>query len=249
MQIFNINLENINQIVLPKLVATIGQFDGLHIGHMHLINQCLNIKNKHNLKSAVITFNPRVDVIIKNDSKKNYLLDQESIIDKLTQLNIDYLLFINFSKEISTISHEDFFKKLLLPLNIQKLIVGFDFSYGYKGLGNATTISSDSANRIKPIIIEEQKINNEKIGTNQIKQYLLQGNILQANKLLGYNFFIKPICHNNYYSCENIHLLKDQKYFVLINGKEYLLEKIDNKLIILDNNYSYPNIKMIEFIK
>ena len=89
MQIFNINLENINQIVLPKIVATIGQFDGLHIGHMHLINQCLNIKNKHNLKSAVITFNPRVDVIIKNDSEENYLLDQESIIDKLNQLNID----------------------------------------------------------------------------------------------------------------------------------------------------------------
>lgn len=249
MQIFNINLNNVNSFKLPPLVATIGQFDGLHLGHMSLINKCLDIKKNKNFKSALITFSPRVDVIIKNDSITNYLLDYNSFVNKLVSYNIDYLIIIDFNKEVSNISHKDFITKLLLPLNIKELIVGFDFSYGYLGLGNPSTIYEDSNDLINPIIIEEQTINDIKIGTNQIKHYLSEGNIIQANKLLGYNFFINLNKTKSIITCDNINLLKNKSYSVIINNNNYIIEKVDNQFFIKESLFIDDNITTIEFIK
>ena len=248
MQLININLENINNIKLPNSVATIGQFDGLHIGHMSLINKCLEIKNKNNLKTVLITFNPRVDVIVKNDSNNNYLLDTSSFINKLKTLNIDYLLIIEFNKEIASITHKDFFNKLLAPLNIKELVIGFDFSYGYKGLGTPNSIFEDSNFSIKPIIIEEQTINNKKIGSIQIKELLKKGNIKEANNLLGYNFFLNLKKESDYYTSLNIDLLNNQEYIILYKDKKYKVQKTTNKLFIKDFIYD-PNINTIQFIQ
>lgn len=247
MQVIRISSSNNIMPKLPSLVATIGQFDGLHLGHMQLINKCLEIKKAKNLSSAVVTFYPRVATILKNDSHHNYLLSFDDFSSILNNLGIDYLITIEFSEVFSKLSHRDFIQKIIMPLNIQDVVVGFDFCYGYLGLGNISTISKDSNDLIKISVIDEYKINNQKVGTHQIKQLLKEGNIELTNKLLGYPFFLNMNLHNGELTCDNLSLLKEKEYLVSINNHEFLIT-IKNHKIIFNAELLNSNV-IVKFLK
>ena len=126
-----------------EIIATIGEFDGIHIAHQMLFKKTLELAKESNKKSAVITFDPHPDVILGKD--KHVLLsrtDKINIIDK----------------------------------------------YGYKGIGNCNTLESDSGDKISVVVIDEQIIGNNKIGSSLIKELLAKGFIKEANNLLGRYF-------------------------------------------------------------
>lgn len=225
-------------IINEKLVVTIGQFDGLHLGHMALINRLLGEK-KDNLKSCLITFNPHIDTVLFNQSPNNHLLTLENKIKKLNDLGIDYLLEINFTKEIAKIDHEQFYNKYLKNLKIEKLIVGFDFTYGYKGLGNTNTLKEIYQDNL--IVIPKMEINNQKVGSFEIKKYLLNSDFEKAAQLLGYQFYLTGDIEENKFSCVNINIIPKDKYIVSINNQEYILNTIDNSI-------NCPNQKNINII-
>ncbi len=245
METIYINLHNINTFKFPKLTATIGQFDGLHLGHMALIDKCFEDTN---YQKALITFNPRVDVVLKKDHLNNYLLSDELLKEKVAALGFAYLLIIDFNEEVMNLTHEEFISSLLLPLNIQHLIVGFDFTYGKKALGNIHTLVNDFKNDIKITVIDELKINNIKIGSIQIKHLLKEGNIQEANNFLGYPFYVKAELIENQLVSTNLNLLKDQYYEVLMDNKKYNLQKKDNYLIINDLDLLKKASYLITFI-
>ena len=224
--------------IQDELIVTIGQFDGLHLGHMELINTVLKEK-KDNLKTCLITFNPHIDSVLFNKSKNDVLLTLDNQINFLEKLGFDYLLIINFNKTISNISYQDFHKKYLQSLNIYKLVVGFDFSYGNKGLGNAKTL--ESLYHDKLIVVSKKEIDNLKIGSFQIKSLIKNYDFETANKLLGYDFFLTGDIKDSFFQCPNIEILPKNKYIVLINDKEYLLDTSNNSINSIDQN----NIKLI----
>lgn len=166
-----------------EIVATIGEFDGIHIAHQKLFKKTLELAKAKNKKSAVITFDPHPDVVL---GKNSYVLlsdiDKVNIISKY---EFDYLFIIEFDKDVLSMSHHDFVKKYLLTLNVTELVVGFDFKYGFKGIGNCDTISSDSNGKINVTVIDEQLVEQNKIGSSYIKKLLTNGSIKDANKLLG----------------------------------------------------------------
>lgn len=249
MKVIHINESNINDINLSPNVSTIGQFDGLHLGHIKLIKKCLEIKNEKNLKASLITFNPRVDVVIHQDDVNNYLIDQDLFQNKLKELDIDYLLIIDFNRNISKFTHEEFFEKILNKLNIQTLIVGFDFTYGHLGKGNIHTIFDDSLKSLNPVVIDALTIDDIKVGTKEIKQFLSNGDIINCNKFLGYNLILKMELIDKFLYAQNLHLIKDGKYLVKINDNLINVEINNNKLIV--ENYQFQDKKniIVEFIK
>ena len=184
-----IHLNNLTRITDP-LVVTIGQFDGIHKAHQSLINKTVLHAKNLNAKSAVITFIPHIDSIIRNSNPNDYIIDFESKKTLLNNLGINYLLVIDFDQEVSKITHEDFFFQYLNNLDIYEFIVGFDFTYGHRGIGNINTIQDDYKKIVKVTVISKQELIGEKIGSLEIKKALAQGNIAKANQLLGYNFFM-----------------------------------------------------------
>lgn len=169
-----------------EIVATIGEFDGIHIAHQMLFKKTLELSSKYNKKSAVITFDPHPDLVLgKNDY---LLLSASDKIDIISKYGFDYLFIIEFDDNILSMSHFDFVKKYLLKLNVVHLVVGFDFRYGYKGLGNCSTLNGDSEGKIDVVVVDEQMFNNNKIGSSYIKKLLSDGLVKEANQLLGRYF-------------------------------------------------------------
>lgn len=236
--------------IKDELIVTIGQFDGIHKAHQILINKAVLSAKEKSKKSAVITFNPHIDTVLKGKKTSDYIIDFDSKVEILNSLNVDYLLVIDFNKEVSKISHTNFFKTYINKLNIKEFVVGFDFSYGYLGIGKPCTIQSDYEKETIVTVVDKQESNDEKIGSLEIKKALNNGDIKTANILLGYQFFMnmkvtKKDSNRIYLESGNLNILKNQCYNVLINNCEYILTK-ENQTYIdnIDSSKLSNNLKV-----
>lgn len=195
MEIIRLNY-NHSFISNERIVATIGEFDGVHIAHQKLFKDTLKLANEKNSKSAVITFDPHPDVVLgKNQHTIMSMAEKNKVIESF---GFDYLFIIHFDDNILQMPHDVFVNKFLLKLNVTDLVVGFDFRYGYKGLGSCDTIKEDSLEKINVLVIEEQTLEGNKIGSSLIKTYLSKGLLKEVNYLLGRNFKLSGyIIHGN----------------------------------------------------
>lgn len=239
MEIIKINLNN---VVLPNdLVACIGVFDGIHRGHQELIDKVMEIGNKENKKTAIVTFDPHPDFILNKSFENVYItpLDQKiKLIDKM--YNIDYSIIVDFNDELASLSYLDFYNLFLK--NFSKIIVGYDFRFGYKGNGNSYILKELHHDNV--IIIDKiyDEYSHEKIGTKQIIDYLKQGNIEKANYLLGYKYTItgkvikgSQIGSKIGYPTANIEI--SDKYCYVKKGVYALNVKINNMNYLGIGNY------------
>jgi len=158
-------------------VTCIGAFDGLHLGHLELINQTKQISNNF----QVVTFN-EIPKIYFNNSLKPLLGNKRrhNIFKQLKPTNLIYLKF----DEINKLSSDDFIKMLSLNLKTKKIVVGKDFKFGKNRTGDINNIISFFGEK-NVILLKDYLIDNEKVSSTKIRNYLDSGNIEKANKLLG----------------------------------------------------------------
>lgn len=229
--------ETVDLALDKPLIVALGQFDGLHEAHLVLINKAVALANKNKVKSAVITFEPHPDIILKKQLNSTYLTPLDLKIKVLSSLGIDYLIVIDFTTKIALLEHDQFIKNYLIPLNVQEIVVGFDFRYGYRGRGNVNTIASDANNSIKVHVIDEIKYQNEKMGSSMVRKLLNAGQVEEASSILGRYYEVAGmVVHGNKLGQKigiptaNIALrddfadIKDGVYGVLveINSQKYL---------------------------
>ncbi len=128
--------------VEEKLVLTIGNFDGVHLGHLDLLSQTKTFAKKFNAKIAVMTFSPHPMMILGNTKERFLLTSLEKKRELLSQAGIDYLIEINFNRDLSTLSPLDFLKRhVLISQNLKALFLGFNFSFGAKKSGTHEVVS------------------------------------------------------------------------------------------------------------
>jgi len=176
---------------------TIGTFDGLHIAHQAIIKKTKEIAQINSGRSVIITFNPHPRKVIDgvNSPKMLTTLDEKiEMIEKL-DLSVDVLLVIPFTKDFSKLSSELFFKEILFnKIGFNNLIIGYDHFFGKNREGNVEFLKKMkekfpfNLSIIDKIIIDDNVVN-----STRIRNFLLNGEIVKANKLLGWNYFLKGI--------------------------------------------------------
>jgi riboflavin kinase / FMN adenylyltransferase len=189
------NLSKAN-LALPNLVITIGNFDGVHLGHQKIISEVKRIAKEKNLSSAILTFEPHPISFFKPDKSDNFRIS--SLAQKLQifqEIGVDYLVILPFNKKLSEISASDFTKEILVKsLNIKQLIIGHDFTFGKSRQGNFHFLEQQSKflgfglTEIKAIGNYEQSYS-----STLIRNFICDGKISEANKVLGRNFAISGI--------------------------------------------------------
>lgn len=174
-----------DRMQIKGLVATLGQFDGIHIGHMKLIEEVKRIAGEEGLKTGLITFDPHPDFVLKKRENLGYLLPLSEKIKELEQFGFDYMILIDFSIPMSEMLPEEFFDRYLK--DIETLVVGSDFRFGYRGRGNVELLDKISK---RTIAIEVVKHNEIKIGSNQVREFLINGEVDKINTLLNHYYSI-----------------------------------------------------------
>lgn len=170
------------------IVSAIGYFDGLHAGHMELVKEVLSVSKKKEYKSALMTFDHQPGYILGYLKEEKYLSSMLDRRDILENLGVDYLLIIDFSKEVARLSPDTFIEKYIINSHIKHVVCGFDFCFGYQDQGDAYDLQN--YNGIDVSIIDEVIYDNEKISSSRIRQCLDLGRIEYVKELLGRRYTI-----------------------------------------------------------
>lgn len=188
--------------LIPNAVATIGTFDGVHRGHVHVLKILLEETKKISGSSVVITFEPH---------PRNYLFPHEAQVPLLTSLHekerllsdmgIDHLIVLPFDKEFSEMSASDFLEKYLIEkIGIKKIIVGYDHRFGAEKKGDVKFLLENANQRYDVVEVEAKIIDDITISSTKIRnalqndfnqdiekylgrRYTLDGRVIQGNQM------------------------------------------------------------------
>ena len=173
-----------------SFVGTIGFFDGVHLGHRHLIKQVREVAKKDGLPSAVITFPVHPRKVLQADYQPALLCGYDEKIEHLATTGIDYCVSLPFTADLSKLSAEDFMQQILKnDIGLNTLIVGYDHRFGRNredGFAEYEKIGEDIG--MKVIKGEEYQHNGENVSSTKIRSILHEGDIEKANFLLSYNY-------------------------------------------------------------
>jgi len=177
-----------------KPVLTLGIFDGVHRGHRALLNSVTNKARSLGTDSVVMTFDPHPRIVLSgNGGSLRFLSSLDEKLGLIEEAGIDKLIVIPFFIELSKMEACDFVKKYLVDIiGVGHLIMGFDHHFGYRGYGDAATITEYAARY--SFGVERMKALKEKdevISSTLIRELITEGELEKANSLLGYPYLLK----------------------------------------------------------
>ncbi|EKT4518486.1 bifunctional riboflavin kinase/FAD synthetase [Flavobacterium psychrophilum] len=173
-----------------KTVATLGTFDGVHLGHQKIISRLLNnTQNKH-LESVVLTFSQHPRSVLQVESNIKLLNTNAEKIALLEKKGIDNLIIHPFDASFSELTGEDFVKNILVDqLNIKKIIIGYDHRFGKNRASDIhDLIYFGKKYHFDVEQISAKEIDEISISSTKIRKAIQDGNIKLANQYLGYNY-------------------------------------------------------------
>lgn len=169
--------------------ATIGNFDGVHLGHIDMLTAVKDQCKKRGLKFAVITFFPHPAQILR--AQRGFLItDYEQRRKLLESVGIDYLVEIPFTKQFSELSASSFIEQYIAQVDEFKfLALGYDFAFGANKEGDSNTIKKQlSSKNIAVESLGEYKEGESKISSTVIRELIRKGAVDQIEKFLGRPF-------------------------------------------------------------
>lgn len=175
---------------LDNAVVTMGAFDGVHLGHQQIFKDIVNTAIQHQSKSVVITFDPHPRKVLNPSVQIPLINTLEEKIELLAQTKIDYLIVIHFDKQFSELSSLDFITEILVnKIGCTQLVIGYDHHFGKNREGSFEYLKNNGhlfGFEVKEI--SAQKVNETKISSTAIRQYVIDGEIQKANQLLNYPY-------------------------------------------------------------
>ncbi|MCD4786460.1 MAG: bifunctional riboflavin kinase/FAD synthetase [Candidatus Eremiobacteraeota bacterium] len=189
-----IELNKIRRLEGPTSLA-LGFFDGIHLGHRRILEKARRIAKEKGYQSGIFTFYRHPVEVLQPGFCFHYLTTLEEREKIIESLGLDYFLILPFSKEVKSISPEDFIENLIIGrLNARAVVVGKDYKFGRDAGGNIEMLKEKLEPRgIEVHVMDEVLIKNEKIGSTIIRNDITSGLIDHANKGLGRWYSIEGI--------------------------------------------------------
>jgi riboflavin kinase / FMN adenylyltransferase len=192
MKIFR-GFEGVKKIINP--VVTTGSFDGVHIGHKTILNRLNKLAEKYDGESVLITFDPHPrKVLYPETAGKDLKLinSQEEKLDLLEKAGLDNVIIVEFTKEFSRVTSEQFVREYLHGiLNVKVVVAGFNHHFGFNKEGDYRQLWQwQEKYHFEAEEIPEQEVYHETVSSTRIRQAILEGYIQRANAYLDHYYII-----------------------------------------------------------
>lgn len=176
-------------------MLTIGNYDGVHLGHQTLLARVVSLAREQGIPSVVMTFEPHPVKVLHPDRKLTRIFDFEDQRDQLAKAGIDILVVEPFSREFSQVPAERYLNEWVFrPFSPKNLIVGYDFSFGSERKGSIEFLKTRGAELgINVEVIPPVKVDGELCSSTRIRQALEAGDVSLANALLGRKFYVRGL--------------------------------------------------------
>ncbi len=194
MKVFN----NLDQIGAPftRAVITIGNFDGVHIGHQALFHEVIEKAEAIGGTSVAMTFEPHPLRVLKQNNHPPLITLYEQKSELIGRTGIDALICVPFTLEFAALTARQFVRDLLVnKIGVKAIVVGEDYSFGKNREGNIDLLKTYAAEYGFEVIvaawIKSARALADRISSTKIRQLVMDGKMEQAEKMLGRNYQIR----------------------------------------------------------
>ena len=170
----------------PEVVATIGVFDGVHLGHQALIHRVITQASRVGVESACVTFTPHPEDVLRPQMEIAHLATLDDRLSLLKSLGVSEVVVFEFTPVLSQLSPEEFIDLLLARFRLRQLWIGSDFALGRNRSGGPERLAEIgrekgfTIHQFPPVMIEGQAVS-----SSRIRQALAGGHVEEAGRLLG----------------------------------------------------------------
>ncbi|MFV8380378.1 bifunctional riboflavin kinase/FAD synthetase [Corynebacterium hindlerae] len=173
--------------VATRSVVTIGVFDGVHRGHQSLITEATARARELNLPSVLMTFDPHPAAVIRPDKMPPMLGTMEERAVMVSDLGIDAMLALPFTRDLAQLTPEEFFTSVLVDtLKAAVVIVGANFTFGQRAAGNTDTLQElGEKYGVEVVVMPLLTDSGVRCSSSTVRRFLSEGNVAAAAKVLG----------------------------------------------------------------
>ncbi len=178
--------------IIESCVVTLGNFDGVHLGHRELFRAILSSSRRLGCPAVVCTFNPHPLKFLAPDKAPPLLNTLEEKRRLIAASHVDYLLEIPFTRDFAVMSPEVFIEEILIgKLHVKELVVGYDYAFGKARRGNAEFLAAYGRKAGFAVnVLQPVSVAGEPYSSTRIRNLIMAGDVAEAKTLLGrhYNF-------------------------------------------------------------
>ena len=182
MQVFR----HINQKYSPSFL-TIGNYDGIHLGHQAILKKLISESKSNNILSSVMTFEPHPREFFSPKHAPKRIISLREKLEYFDELKIDQVFIVNFNDEFSRKSYLDFIEILKKNIQAKKIIIGNDFRFGKQREGNIDKLIDNS---VDVCVMNKIEYKGERVSSTIIRDSLAAGDLKRAAMLLGRSYSI-----------------------------------------------------------
>lgn len=173
-------------------VITLGNFDGVHLGHQRILKRLAQRAKRLGVSSVVYTFDPHPLSVVAPHKSPPLILDIDDKTRRIAECGTDALVFARFTREFASRHPREFVEKELMPMSVREIWVGLDFSFGKGRAGNVEYLQSLGAElgfevHVIPAYMKEGSV----VSSSRIRELVKAGSVEKATRLLGRRYSIK----------------------------------------------------------
>lgn len=181
---------SIDDFNFDSCAVSVGAFDGVHIGHVSVLNYLSELARKSSLPSVVLTFKNHPQHFFKTHTDFKLLTTLDEKIELIKEMtNVDAIVQIPFDTDISTLKYNDFVDKILkTKLRAKKIVMGYDHRFGAGGEGTFEKVKAFAKKHSIGVYNAPELYPGEHLSSSRIRKLLFEGHVAHSATLLGYNY-------------------------------------------------------------
>ncbi len=191
MEIFN----NFADIIEPftNSFVTIGNFDGVHLGHQMLFAEVVSRARQGQGTSVAVTFEPHPLQVIRPEIGLKLISSYEQKVEMITLAGIDVLVVIPFTREFAATGAETFVDEVLVgTIGIRELVVGYDYAFGKGRQGDIGFLKKQGLRKGFPVtVVEPYYVDSILVSSSKVRELVRDGRMMDVSKLLGRSYQIR----------------------------------------------------------
>lgn len=185
--------EKVTKKTLDGCVITIGNFDGVHLGHRYILEQTISTAKLLGTIPVVMTFEPHPYKFFNREEQHYLLLPFEEKYARIRKLGVETIIVTEFTMDFARMSPHEYARRILKELiNPSTVVVGHNFTFGRMASGDVSLLKGFGKEYgYNVIIVDPYVIDGKVVSSSKIRQYIRYGQIQEATRFLGYNPYIR----------------------------------------------------------
>lgn len=178
----------------PRAVATIGVFDGVHLGHQALVRKVVERAQRLRARSVCVTFSPHPDEVLRPESEIAHLAPLQDRLELIRSLGVSEVALLEFTPSLARMSPEQFMDLLLASFRLEELWVGSDFALGRGRAGSPERLAVIGRERgFQVLQFPPVEVGGQVVSSSRIRRLLAEGRVGDARQLLGRPYRLRGV--------------------------------------------------------